>query len=126
MALRSILERFGVRDLTVNSRVEASQDLAVPSGWRPNLAIGSPESQEAWLRVWLDERLPALGDLTPRQATRDPRGVALLERLLRRLEFDADAARLEGKPVLDVASVRVTLGDGESFGISPPWMRPST
>lgn len=107
----AILARLGVGPLVVEQRFDLSLDLAVPSGWRPLGAVGSPEAETAWRRRWLDEALPALGDLTPRQAVTDPRAALELERLLRRLEFDADLVAHSGQRALDVEQIRRELGE---------------
>ena len=115
-AVAAILSRLGVGPLVVDKRFDPSLDLAVPSGWRTVSAPGSAEAERAWRRRWLDEPLPALGDLTPRQATTEPRVAVELERLLRRLEFDADVASHSGQRALDVEQIRLELGeDGRLF-----------
>jgi Protein of unknown function (DUF2384) len=113
----TILRKLGASDLVVESRFDPQLDLAVPTGWRPTLRTGSPEAEDAWLRSWIDEEVPALGGITPRQASTDPEGAVLLERLLRRFEFDADLATAQGARGIDVARIRSVLGsDGVAFG----------
>ena len=107
----AILARLGVGPLVVDQRFDPSLDLPDASGWRPLGAVGSPEAETAWSRRWLDEALPALGDLTPRQAVTEPRAAVELERLLRRLEFDADLAAHRGQRALDVERIRRELGE---------------
>lgn len=114
--LSAILARLGVGPLAVTQRFNPSMDLAVPAGWRPLAVAGSPEAETAWRRRWLDEEVPALGGLTPLQAVNEPREAVELERLLRRLEFDADLAASSGQRPLDVEQIRRDLGrDGRLF-----------
>ena len=114
--LAAILARLGVGPLVVDQRFDPSLDLAVPSGWRSRSGVSSPEAETAWRRRWLDEALPALGDLTPRQAVTEPRAAVELERLLRGLEFDADLAAHSGERALDVEQIRRELAeDGRLF-----------
>jgi hypothetical protein len=115
-AISQILAGLGVGPLVVDQRFDPSVDMAFPSGWRPLGVAGSPEAEEAWRRNWLDETLPALGGVTPRQAVTDPGTAVELERLLRRLEFDADLAEHRGQRPLDVERIRRDLGeDGRLF-----------
>jgi hypothetical protein len=115
-AISEILARLGVGPLVVDQRFDPSLDMAVPSGWRPLAVAGSPEAEEAWRRRWLDETLPALGGLTPRQAATGTETAVELERLLRQLEFDADLAAHRGQRPLDVERIRRALGeDGRIF-----------
>jgi hypothetical protein len=59
-------------------------------------------------RRWVDESIPALGGLTPRQAADDPTRRADLQRLLD--EFDAQSTRLPpGARSFDVARLRALL-----------------
>ncbi|MGM0454330.1 MAG: hypothetical protein ACQERN_14320, partial [Thermodesulfobacteriota bacterium] len=63
---------------------------------------------------WLDTSLPALDDMTPRQAAKDPVGRDKLEGLL--LSFEASANRERGKEDLsgefapDIKKLRKELG----------------
>ena len=115
-AISEILAGLGVGPLVVDQRFDPAMDMAFPSGWRPLGVAGSPEAEEAWRRNWLAETLPALGGMTPRQAVTDPGTAVELERLLRRLEFDADLAEHRGQRPLDVERIRRALGeDGRLF-----------
>ncbi|HTT12885.1 MAG TPA: antitoxin Xre/MbcA/ParS toxin-binding domain-containing protein [Burkholderiaceae bacterium] len=60
-------------------------------------------------RKWIDEKLPALGNRTPRKAVRDPDGREAVEALIAQIE--RDGARMN--PPLDadiVRELRATLG----------------
>ena len=79
--------------------------------------ITSEMSRQAQAR-WLDENIPALGGLTPRQAAADPTRREQIERLL--AEFDRHDERLRdfpaaegmvGGPIIyDTAAIRRELG----------------
>jgi hypothetical protein len=74
------------------------------------LAIGGSEaSQAAWLAHFPDQRLPALGDRTPREAGLRPRDAPRLEALLREFEHDADILRERGRPAPDIDLLREEL-----------------
>ncbi len=79
--------------------------------------ITSEMSRQAQAR-WLDENIPALGGLTPRQAAADPTRREQIERLL--AEFDRHDERLRDLPgaegmvggpiIYDTAAIRRELG----------------
>ena len=71
-------------------------------------AIASRVLQDHYRR-WVDEPLPALGGLSPRQAARAPRRDAL-EALLRQIENLEDHRRARGVGFCDVAWLRRELG----------------
>jgi hypothetical protein len=74
------------------------------------LAIGGSEaSQAAWLTHFPDQRLPALGDRTPREAALRPRDAPRLEALLREFEHDVDILRERGRPAPDINLLRKEL-----------------
>jgi hypothetical protein len=112
--LTALLAKCGVPEPVVEARIDPSQDLALPWGWRPVEQAGSPEAEEIWRLHWLDEPLPLLGT-SPRKAARDPKLAARLETALRRMEFDADLARFSGKRPIDVAAIRAQLGDEDGL-----------
>jgi hypothetical protein len=70
---------------------------------------GSEESQEAWLTHLPDQRLPALGDRTPREAAQRPADAPRLEALLRDFEHNADLLRAQGRPAPDIERLREEL-----------------
>jgi hypothetical protein len=61
-------------------------------------------------QAWLDEAIPALGGLTPRQAAATAAGRLELEELLRDMENAAERAARAGRPSYDVAQIRAQLG----------------
>jgi hypothetical protein len=61
-------------------------------------------------RNWLDQKIPALGDRTPRQATADADGREALEALLLQIERDGERMRPALDPVQVVRELRETLG----------------
>lgn len=63
--------------------------------------------REQW-EGWLDTRVPALGNKTPRQAARTPRGRERLEALL--AEFDRHAADGPSSVAAHLTAVRAALG----------------
>ncbi len=91
------------------SRIDPALDLPAPgeavgSAGRPprehedQLAALEAEAMAAWRRTWVDEHVPALGGLTPREAAADPDARPLLEALLRDFEYREDAARPGRRP----------------------------
>ena len=59
-------------------------------------------------REWLDTRVPALANKTPRQAARTPGGRERLEALLAQFERDVENSPL--RDATHVAAIRETLG----------------
>jgi tetratricopeptide (TPR) repeat protein len=59
---------------------------------------------------WADERLPALGGRTPREAAGSEKGRRALEDLLRTMENAEERARREGDVAFDFSVVRKSLG----------------
>jgi len=58
---------------------------------------------------WLDQPLPYLDDLTPREAAKTPEGREKLQRLLKDYENRAEKDRQQGKPVFDFSRFRREL-----------------
>ena len=69
---------------------------------RPDVKIALAEVLRKHYRDWLDQRIPALGNRTPRDATADADGREALEALLLQIERDGERMR----PALDPAVVR--------------------
>ena len=65
---------------------------------------------DKYYRDWLDSKIPALGDKTPREAARTKEGRRELEELLRLLEFREQSRRENGQPEYDIAWIRKELG----------------
>lgn len=114
---RERLERFLglLRDL--GEEPEVSERLVIdPAQDMPQMPVGqllaisgSEASQAAWLTHFPDQRLPAVGDLTPREAALRPRDAPRLEALLREFEHDADILRERGRPAPDIDLLREEL-----------------
>jgi len=75
------------------------------------------EFQSEYRRDWLDSSIPALDDLTPRQASKTKKGRRLLEELLNlienrqlRREKEVEATNELPPPFLDVGEIRNELG----------------
>ncbi len=60
--------------------------------------------------AWLDEKIPALGGLTPRAAARDPQQRPKVIQLLREMENHQDHFRQQGKAWYDVGWIWEELG----------------
>jgi hypothetical protein len=66
------------------------------------------EFKEKHMISWLDEKIPALKGLTPREAAKSPRSMKALELLLR--EFENHEARLPENERFDIDRLRAELG----------------
>jgi hypothetical protein len=93
----------------------ARADHAAEDATVPMLPPSSPEVSEAltqWLEqysaAWIDQPVPALGDMTPREAARTRAGRERLDVLLKQMENDA--ARMPGPGTMDVGRIRAELG----------------
>ena len=84
------------------SRRERGESRTDPAGAdvqqnTPELQALSDEMMRRHWEAWLDERVPALGNKTPRQAARTPKGrerlMALLGEFDRRAESEPEATR---------------------------------
>jgi hypothetical protein len=112
-ALTRILGRVGVADMAVTRRFDPSLDGA-STGANGIVRVhtpGSAANEQAWLRCWVDEDMPALGGLSPRSSVGDPAGAVRLERLVRDFEHDADLAEAAGYPAMDTVALRDCLFD---------------
>ncbi|MGQ0539509.1 MAG: YecA family protein [Gemmatimonadaceae bacterium] len=75
----------------------------------PNeVSVALRQFREQHMKDWLDEAIPALDGLTPRDAARSPRIRPKLELLLK--EFDQTEARLPEHQRIDLRGVREALG----------------
>lgn len=74
-------------------------------------------ASEAQAKAWLDEPVPALQDLTPREAAAsdDPVDVFRLESLLRQLEYEAGPAEAAGQERTNLALLRAELNIEEAL-----------
>jgi hypothetical protein len=66
------------------------------------------QSAEAHWNVWLDYKIPALANRSPRQAARTPEGRERLEALLAYYEWESDRSPASLRP--DVLALRAKLG----------------
>lgn len=121
-ALRSRLERH-LRGLVVHRlREESSQEAmlsaakeartrgpaAPPAAIPPEIRAAVREMREAHMTAWMDETIPALGGLTPRQAAASKRSRDALDLLLRDIEHHE--GQLPAEERLDVGRLRRALG----------------
>jgi hypothetical protein len=65
--------------------------------------------REQHMRDWLDDALPALGGLTPREAATTARGRRQLAVLLK--EFEQSEDRLPTEQRIDLGGIREALGN---------------
>ena len=74
----------------------------------PELKAIARQMKEAHMQSWVDEQIPALGGLTPRQAAASKQSRKQLELLLK--EFEHFEAQLPPDERFDMQRVRTTLG----------------
>jgi hypothetical protein len=100
-----ILAKIGAAPvITAQSRVDPALDF--------ELGTSAGPATEGWERAWLDEQIPALDGLTPREAAEgNTASVMRLESLLRQFEYRAGLA---GSDVADIAWLRTELGFEEA------------
>ena len=109
------LVRFRIREeADVQDLMEAARD-AQQSGQLPPAPEQSPELDEVtrqfreqYMQQWLDDDIPALGGITPRQAAADPKHHAALKSLLRDVEYHE--SRLPAAQQCDMRRLRKQLG----------------
>ncbi|HEV7175480.1 MAG TPA: hypothetical protein VGN29_08300 [Solirubrobacteraceae bacterium] len=99
----------GAPDVVAKLVIDPAQDMALPHLGSVLPGSSSEEGNEAWRRHWPDQKLPALGGMTPRQAARSERRKPWLEAMLRELEHDADRLARHGRPAPDVDGLRAEL-----------------
>jgi len=80
------------------------------------------QSERHWA-AWLDEKVPALGNLTPREAAKTPAGRERLEALLAEFAWRAKTTPSEQRP--DITALRATLGLDEPLASDATSRRPS-
>ncbi len=108
--LELLSELGGEPDVRRRSVIDPVQDM-------PPIRLGAPmpfgasqDAVEAWQTLWPNERVPALGGLTPRSASRRPQSRPRLEAVLREFEHDAYLLARAGKPAPDFERLRSELG----------------
>lgn len=114
-ALVEILRDAGQQPVVVSTTtVDPVQDLGLGlPGGPPAAASEDPTMQagiDAWAEAWIEESVPALDGMTPREAAQSEKGRLLLEGLLRDFEYRSDVNRARGVPDVDVAALRARLG----------------
>ena len=109
------LARFRIREEEdVTALIEDARN-AQESGQLPPAPESSPELdgvmrqfREQYMQRWLDDSIPALGGLTPREAAADPKHHAALKTLLRDVEYHE--SRLPIAQQCDMVKLRKQLG----------------
>ncbi len=89
--------------------IDPAQDMAQLRSGSMLPMSGSEEANAAWLEHWPDQKLPALGGRTPRQASCRVADQPRLEALLREFEHDAELLARRGLPALDMSRLRAEL-----------------
>jgi len=67
------------------------------------------EMMKEWITEWVDEEIPALNGMTPREAVRTPEGRKKVEELLKDFENIEERKRREGKAYVDINVLRKRL-----------------
>jgi hypothetical protein len=62
-----------------------------------------------YVTKWVDEKIPALGGKTPRDAVKTPEGREKVEELLRGWENSEERRKREGEPYVDINILRQML-----------------
>ena len=126
-ALRATIEkelqglvRFRLRkeentaELLASARESRSPRRSRPAGPPPPEILAELRRfRKQHMMEWLDDSIPALDGLTPREAARLPRVRPRLELLLK--EFEQSEARLPEEERIDLAWLRETLGIPRPF-----------
>jgi hypothetical protein len=109
------LVRFRIREEADVQELMEDARQAQQSGLVPPPPESSPEMdemmrefREQYMQTWLDDNIPALGGLTPRQAAADPKQHAALKSLLH--ELDYHESRLPAAQRTDLSKLREQLG----------------
>ena len=96
----SLLERERTPEEEAAARVSEEESARLAE--LPEVKAALAELLRAHYRKWIDEKIPALGNRTPREAVRDPDGREAVEALIRQLERDG----VRQRPPLDPSIVR--------------------
>ena len=103
------------------SRPELAQNEALQT--RPQVREMMRAQSECHWAAWLDEKVPALGNLTPREAAKTTSGRERLEALLAEFAWRAKTMPSEQRP--DITALRAALGLDEPLAAEATSRRPS-
>ena len=104
-----IREEADVQELMADARnAQESGQLPPPPESSPEMDEMMREFREQYMQQWLDDSIPALSGLTPRQAAADPKQHAALKSLLH--ELDYHESRLPAAQRTDLSKLRQQLG----------------
>jgi hypothetical protein len=67
------------------------------------------KAMEEWMTRWVDEKIPALGGKTPREAVRTPEGKKKVEELLKDFENVEERKKRDGEHYIDINVLRQML-----------------
>jgi hypothetical protein len=117
--LLRILSRLGADPvISSETHVDPAQDMVFGSTAQLHALAGrAGAAPEGWAKAWLDEPVPALQGLTPREAAAsdDQMDVFRLESLLRQFEYQAGLAKAAGVAGTNVAWLRTELNIEEAL-----------
>jgi hypothetical protein len=104
-SMQSLLQRQGAQSAQREQPEREQADLAA----EPEVQAMLREALRSHYRSWVDQRVPALGNRTPRKAVRDADGREAVEALVAQIE--RDTARMNPGLDLDfIRELRATLG----------------
>jgi hypothetical protein len=107
-------DRIEPLDLDVQApplRARRPSDAPSPTFSRAERQALEQEMRARYTAQWLDTPIPALNDLSPRQALTTPEGRAKVIQLLKQMEYLEDGRRESGEPMMmDIARLRRELG----------------
>jgi hypothetical protein len=117
--LLRILSKLGTDPVVVSeTRVDPAQDMVFGSTAQLLALAGRANpASEIWAKAWLDEPVPALRGLTPREAAAsdDQMDVFRVESLLRQFEYQAGLAEAAGLAGMNVPWLRTELNMEEAL-----------
>jgi len=109
-ALVELLGGLGAEpELSRRSVIDPAQDMPPIRLGMPMPFGASQDGVDAWQELWPEERVPALGGVTPRTASRREQSRPRLEAVLREFEHDAHVLAQAGRPAPDLARLRAEL-----------------
>lgn len=104
-----IREEADVQELIRDAReARESGQLPPPPESTPEMDAMMRQFREDYMQRWLDDSIPALGGLTPREAAADPKHHAPLQALLRDVEYHE--SQLPAAQQCDMGRLRKQLG----------------